>query len=163
MDLTGENPLIRKCLRVSRTTRFSARPFTFLGLWNVHRYGTSRVHGERMCLTIKLFWVTSSLISFHNIGLFVREQSAEITCFKHAGTLARYPSGLAKPHFAGASSLGWRDLGAHAALSPARSVHRSRQDDRVVTHGVIMEGIRDRDRLLERLRSHQRSITMHIP
>jgi hypothetical protein len=32
MDLPGENPLIRKCLRVSRTTRFSAPPFAFLGL-----------------------------------------------------------------------------------------------------------------------------------
>jgi hypothetical protein len=31
MDLPGENPLIRKCLRVSRTTRFSAPPFAFLG------------------------------------------------------------------------------------------------------------------------------------
>jgi hypothetical protein len=41
----------------------------FLFLWNVHRYGTSRVHGERMCLIIKLFWVTSSLISFHNIAV----------------------------------------------------------------------------------------------
>jgi hypothetical protein len=33
MDLPGENPLIRKCLRVSRTTRFSAPPFAFLGLY----------------------------------------------------------------------------------------------------------------------------------
>jgi hypothetical protein len=32
MDLPGENPLIHKCLRVSRTTRFSAPPFAFLGL-----------------------------------------------------------------------------------------------------------------------------------
>jgi hypothetical protein len=32
MDLPGENPLIRKCLRLSRTTRFSAPPFAFLGL-----------------------------------------------------------------------------------------------------------------------------------
>jgi hypothetical protein len=31
MDLSGENPLIRKCLRLSRTTRFSALPFVFLG------------------------------------------------------------------------------------------------------------------------------------
>jgi hypothetical protein len=31
MDLPGENPLIRKCLRLSRTTRFSASPFAFLG------------------------------------------------------------------------------------------------------------------------------------
>ena len=66
---------------------------------------TSRVHGARMCLTIKLFWVKSALISFHSIsvlqGSLVRERSAEITCFKHAGTLARYPSGLANPHLQG--------------------------------------------------------------
>jgi hypothetical protein len=30
---------------------------------------TSRVHGARMCLTIKLFWVKSALISFHNISV----------------------------------------------------------------------------------------------
>jgi hypothetical protein len=35
MDLPGENPLIRKCLRVSRTTRFLAPPFAFLGLAQV--------------------------------------------------------------------------------------------------------------------------------
>jgi hypothetical protein len=57
----------------------------------------------------------------------------------------------------------WLIVSAQAALSPARSVHRPRQDNRVVTHGVIMEGVRGRDRLLERLRSHQPSITMHIP
>jgi hypothetical protein len=58
-----------------------------------------------MCLTIKLFWMKSALISFHNIsvlqGALVREQSAEITYFKHAGALARYPSGLANPSFEG--------------------------------------------------------------
>jgi hypothetical protein len=31
-------------------------------------------------------------------GLLVREQSAEITFFKHARTLARCRSGLANPH-----------------------------------------------------------------
>src|SRR5271165_3815668 len=62
-----------------------------------------------------------------------------------------------------ASSLGWRNCSAHAVVAPARAVHRSRQDDRVVTHGVIMEGVGGRDRLLEWLRSHQPSITMHIP
>jgi hypothetical protein len=58
-----------------------------------------------MCLTIKLFWVKSALISFHNIsvlqGSLVRERSAEITCFKHAGTLARNPFGLANLHLQG--------------------------------------------------------------
>src|ERR1700675_3580772 len=40
-------------------------------------------------------------VSFHNIfrpaGSLVRERSAEITCFKHAGTLAGAPTGLANP------------------------------------------------------------------
>jgi hypothetical protein len=39
-----------------------------LSLWNGRRYGTYRVHGARKCLTIKLFLVKRSLISFHNIG-----------------------------------------------------------------------------------------------
>ena len=51
-----------------------------------------------MCLTTKLFCVKSALMSFHNIsvlqGSLVPEWSAEIPCFKHAGALARYPSGL---------------------------------------------------------------------
>ena len=58
-----------------------------------------------MCLTIKLFWVESALISFHNIsvlqGSLVRERSAEITCFKLAGILAGNPFGLANPHLQG--------------------------------------------------------------
>ena len=78
---------------------------TFLLLWKGQRYRTSRVHGARMCLTIKLFWVKSALISFHSIsvlqGSLVRERSAEITCFKHAGTLARNPFGLANPYLQG--------------------------------------------------------------
>jgi pimeloyl-ACP methyl ester carboxylesterase len=32
---------------------YGTRSITFL--WNVHRYGTSRVHRARMCLTTKLF------------------------------------------------------------------------------------------------------------
>ena len=58
-----------------------------------------------MCLTIKLFWVKSALISFHNIsvlqGSLVRERSAEITCFKLAGTLRGTLFGLANPHLQG--------------------------------------------------------------
>jgi hypothetical protein len=38
MDLPGENPLIRKCLRLSRTTRFSAPPFAFLGLPAIQQF-----------------------------------------------------------------------------------------------------------------------------
>ena len=52
----------------------------FTSLWNVHRYGTSRVHGERMCLTIKLFWLTSALISFHNIAVLQRVACTRAEC-----------------------------------------------------------------------------------
>src|SRR5271165_5438067 len=92
----------------------------FPSLWKGQRYGTSRVHGVRMCLTIKLFWVKSALISFHNIsvlqGLLVRERSAEITCFKHAGTLARTLLG-SLILICRASSPGSRNRTAHAAVS----------------------------------------------
>jgi hypothetical protein len=51
----------------------------------------------------------------------------------------------------------------HAAGSPSRPIHRSRQVDRFVTRGVIMESDRGQPRLVERLRSHQLSITWHFP
>ena len=58
-----------------------------------------------MCLAIKLFWVKSALISFHNIAVLQRvactRADAEITRFERAGTLAQYPSGLAKLHLQG--------------------------------------------------------------
>ena len=77
----------------------------FPSLWKGQRYVTSRVHGAPMCLTTKLFCVKSALISFHNIsvlqGSLVPEWSAEIPCFKHAGALARYPSGLVNTHLQG--------------------------------------------------------------
>jgi hypothetical protein len=46
-----------------------------------------------MCLTIKLFWMKSALISFHNIsvlqGSLVREQNAEIILFSNTLVLWR--------------------------------------------------------------------------
>jgi hypothetical protein len=98
-----------------------------------------------MCLTIKLFWMKSALISFHNIsvlqGALVREKSAEITLFQ-----TRWYFG-AVPFWARQSSFGlhrWaREIEPPTPPSPpARSVHRSTRDDRVVTQGVIMEGVR---------------------
>jgi hypothetical protein len=68
----------------------------------VHRYGTSRVYSERMCMTIKLFWLTSALISFHNIAVLQRcLYESRVLRLLVSNTLVIWrstPSGLAKLH-----------------------------------------------------------------
>jgi hypothetical protein len=86
-----------------------------------------------------------ALISFHNISFLerccpraeCRNSFVSITPELWRGTLLGSLILICR-----ASSLGSRNRTAHAAVSPARSVHRSTRDDRVATQGVIMEDVR---------------------